>query len=166
MRARVRRNRAFENLARMHQNRVERAVGNFLDANQFVPRVQQQHLQRLDAFQKILFAQQLDDIFRIVQHGRFVLQFARHFPRQRERRHERHRLVAPDAANFLQIRDRSLRQRLQAFRIFAKAVCRLRRRSRLSNPSAKGSRSIPRGSTRPRRAPRAVRAGARWRAGL
>jgi len=57
--------------------------------------------------------------FRDCRHGRFVLQFLRHLVRERERRHQRHRLVAPDAPDLLQIRDRRLRERLERPNLFS-----------------------------------------------
>ena len=97
----------------MHQNRVERAVGNFLDADQFLPRVQEQNLQRLDVFQKDFVHAAAARHFRDYPARAIPLPFALHLPRQRERRHQRRRLVAPDAANLLQIGHGSLRQQFQ-----------------------------------------------------
>ena len=111
-------NRRLENFARMHQQRVNRSFGGRDNANQPAARVEQKHLKRLHVFHQIFRAQQGDDVFGIVEHGRFVLQFLRHSLGQFKCRHQRHCLVMPDAFDFSQVINGQRRQSPQGVTYF------------------------------------------------
>ena len=48
-----------EHLARMHQNRIQRAFGNLFDRQQLSPRIEQHHLKILDIIRAIVLAEQI-----------------------------------------------------------------------------------------------------------
>ena len=79
----------------MHEDGVERALRNLLDADKPAPGVQEQYLERLDFHQAVLLAQKPCDGFRVVEHGGFALQFLRHLACERERGHKRHGKAPP-----------------------------------------------------------------------
>ena len=76
---------------------------NLLDANQLTPGVQQHDLKMLDVVKPIFLPQQVRDALWRVEHGRFLLQFARHPLRQREGAFQGNGLVAPHAFNLTQL---------------------------------------------------------------
>jgi hypothetical protein len=76
---------------------------HLLDADQAPPRVQEQYLERLHVLDAVLLPQKSGDCFRVVEHGRFTLQFLRDLASERERGNKGHGLVTADSPDALQV---------------------------------------------------------------
>ena len=95
----------LKDLARMHQNRVEGTLGDFLKTDQLPTRVQEQDLEVLDLQHTIFLTQQVSNALRCVQRGQFLPDFLCHSTSQRERGLERDGLVPAYAFDLAQFRD-------------------------------------------------------------
>lgn len=95
----------LEYFARVNQNGVQRAIGNFINTNQAAARVEQKHLEFFGVFDAIGFAEKADDGSRIVQHRRFLASLGFHTARERKGGDERGSFVRTDARLLFQIID-------------------------------------------------------------
>src|SRR6267378_1505437 len=102
---RIRRDCGFEDLSRMHQNRVECALRNLLDVNEPPPRVQQNYLEMLHLIRPILFPKHVGDALRRVQSGSLMADFRSHSARQGKSALERDGFVPTDTLYLPQIRN-------------------------------------------------------------
>ena len=75
----------FKDLARMHENCIQRSSRNILHPNQLSPRVEQDNLEMFHFEKAVVFAQQFRDAFRSIQHRGLVAQLLGHALRQRKR---------------------------------------------------------------------------------
>ena len=87
----------------MRHQRVERALGERLDANEPPLGIHEHNMKMLDLEQPVVFAQQAGQLLRRVEHWRLVAEFVGQALGQAERAFQRDRLVAADAfhAQFL-----------------------------------------------------------------
>ena len=104
--------RGAKHIARVGDQRVERAARKGLDADQPPLGIHQHHVKVFHLQQSIVFAQQRGQFFWRVEYRRFVAQLVGHALGQAERRLERDRLVAADALD-AQLIDRRLRKRFE-----------------------------------------------------
>src|SRR5688572_7929077 len=130
----TRRDGRLKDFTGVDQDHIESSVGNFLDANQASPRIEQNHVKSLDNRLTKVFAKHVRDYFRTIQHRRVGSKLPRHALGKGESALQGNSFIPADAAHLLQFGQRrpcELFERPELFdQLFAKLESRYPFRTR------------------------------------